>query len=538
LYGEFSIKEWLTTTNHKRVGILYIVTAVFFLIVAGSFGMLMRTQLATPNENFLNPFTYGQIVTLHGLLMILWVLTPLGAGLANYIVPLQIGAKDLAFPRLNATSYWTYLFSGLLLVGTVFLPGGGANTGWTLYAPLNTIQFSPQSGATLAALALALFAVSVTMSSINFITTIVKHRAKGITWTRLPVFTWSILMTMALALFAFPPLASGLLLLTTDRILGTVFFSSTQGGSILWEELFWFFGHPEVYIVVFPALGIIAEVFMTFAKKQLFAKKIFIIEFAAVTFLSLGVWMHHMFTTGVDYNTLQVFSFTTLAISVPFEGLVLGLVLTLYKGHIKLTAPMLYCLAAIFTVTLGGVTGVLQAFPVLDYAFNGSYWIVGHFHYVMAGTTLFALIAGLYYWWPKMTKRKYNETFAKITFAFSFIGFNVLYFPYFFLVDMPRRISTYTASTGWASLNFDSTVGAFVFGPAILLTLLNLILSYRKNDACESNPWEAKEMEWTGNYSGLTPEPQNVDITNAERIVTGSQSVPEKSEIPNNGDLI
>ncbi len=537
MYNDFSIKDWLTTTNHKRVGILYIVTAVFFLIVAGSLGMLMRTQLASPEETFLTPFTYGQIVTLHGLLMILWVLTPLGAGIANYIVPLQIGAKDLAFPRLNAMSYWTYLFSGLLLVGTVFLPGGSANNGWTLYAPLNTIQFSPQAGTTLTALALALFAVSVTMSSINFITTIVKHRAKGVTWTRLPVFTWSILMTMALALFAFPPLAAGLLLLATDRVVGTVFFSSTQGGSILWEELFWFFGHPEVYIVVFPALGIIAEVFMTFAKKQMFQKKIFIIEFAAVTFLSLGVWMHHMFTTGVDYNTLQVFSITTLAISVPFEGLVLGLVLTLYKGNIKLTAPMLYCLAAIFTVTLGGVTGVLQAFPVLDYAFNGTYWIVGHFHYVMAGTTLFALIAGLYYWWPKITKRKYNEKFAKIVFAISFIGFNVLYFPYFFLLDMPRRIATYAASTGWASLNFDATVGAFVFGPAILLTLANLIISYRKNEECEPNPWGAREMEWTGNYSGLAPDNQSTNALNVAEKTSDSSFAAENSKVSENGDL-
>lgn len=503
MYPSFSLKEWLTTTNHKRIGILYIITAVFFLIIAGTLGMLMRVQLAAPNGNFLDPFQYDQVVTLHGLLMILWVLTPLGAGLANYIVPLQIGAKDLAFPRLNATSYWTYLFSGVLLVGTVFLPNGGPNTGWTLYAPLNTIQFSPQPGATLAVLALALLAVSITMASINFITTIVKNRAKGVTWTRMPIFTWSILMTMALALFAFPPLAAGLALLISDRILGTVFFSSAQGGSILWDELFWFFGHPEVYIVVFPALGVIAEVFMTFAKKPLFQRKIFLIEFAAVTFLSLGVWMHHMFTTGVNYDVLQAFSVTTLAISVPFEGLVLGLVLTLYKGRIKLTAPMLFCLAAIFTVTLGGVTGVLQAFPTLDYAFRGTYWVVGHFHYVMAGTTLFALIAGLYYWWPKITKRKYNETFAKITFAISFIGFNILYFPYFFLLDMPRRISTYNLLSGWASLNFDATVGAFVFGPAVILTMLNLIVSYRKNVPCESNPWEAKEMEWTGDYSGL-----------------------------------
>ncbi len=533
----FSMKEWLTTTSHKRVGILYIVTAVFFLIVAGSLGMLMRTQLATPNENFLDPFTYDQVVTLHGLLMILWVLSPLGIGLANYIVPLQIGAKDLAFPRLNGTSYWMYLFSGVLLVSTVFLPGGSANTGWTLYAPLNTIEFTPQPGATLAILALALLAVSVTMSSINFITTIVRKRAKGVTWTRLPIFTWSILMTMALALFAFPPLAAGLVLLTTDRVLGTVFFSSTAGGSILWDELFWFFGHPEVYIIVFPAIGIIAEVFVTFAKRQLFARKIFLIEFAAVTFLSLGVWMHHMYTTGVNYSVLQAFSITTLAISIPFEGLVIDLVLTLRKGRIKLSAPMLFCLAAIFTVTLGGVTGVLQAFPVLDYGFRGTYWVVGHFHYVMAGTALFALVAGLYYWWPKITGRKYNENLAKFTFFFSFLGFNLLYFPYFFLLDMPRRISTYPLNTGWGPLNFDATVGAFVFGPAVLLTVLNLILSYRKNVHSEPNPWDAKELEWTGNYSGLDSVPQAMSTSNSKGTDTGFPNTVENSKLPKKGDL-
>ncbi len=463
---------------------------------------MMRTQLAVPDNSFLGPFQYSETVTLHGLLMILWVLSPLGVGIANYIVPLQIGSKDLAFPRLNATSYFTYLFSGVLLVGSVFLPGGGADTGWTLYAPLNTIQFSPQSGTTLAILALALLAVSVTMSSINFITTIVRNRAKGVTWKRLPIFTWSILMTMALMLFAFPTLAAGALLLTSDRVLGTVFFSSLQGGSILWDLLFWFFGHPEVYIVVLPAIGIIAEVFMTAAKRGLFARTAFLFELGAVTFLSVDVWMHHMFTTGVNYTLLQSFSITTLAISVPFEGVVIGLVLTLYKSRIKISTPFLFCLAAIFTVTLGGVTGVLQAFPVLDYAFRGTYWVVGHFHYVMAGTTLFALIAGLYYWWPKITKRMYNETVGIITFAASFIGFNILYFPYFFLIDMPRRIVTFSAASGLASLNLTATVGAYIFGPAFLLAILNLVFSLRKSPSeTNANPWNAKEMEWTGNYS-------------------------------------
>ncbi|MGZ4850303.1 MAG: cytochrome c oxidase subunit I, partial [Candidatus Bathyarchaeia archaeon] len=495
---QFSIKEWLSTTNHKKVGILYIITAVCFLVVAGLFGELMRIQLAIPNNTILDPFTYTETVTLHGLLMILWVLSPLGVGIANYIVPLQIGTRDLAFPRLNALSYFTYLFSGILLLGTVFLPGGGPDTGWTLYAPLNTIKFSPQPGVTLAVLALALLAVSVTMSSINFITTIARNRAKGVTWKRLPIFTWSILMTMALMLFAFPPLAAGALLLTSDRILGTVFFSSTQGGSILWDLLFWFFGHPEVYIVVLPVIGIIAEVFMTFGKRGLFARTAFLVELGAVTFLSMDVYMHHMFTTGINFTLLQSFSITTMAISIPFEGVVIGLVLTLNKSRIKISTPFLYCAAAIFTVTLGGVTGVLQAFPVLDYAFRGTYWVVGHFHYVMAGTTLFGLIAGHYYWWPKITKRMYNEKIGIITFIVSFVGFNFLYMPYFFLIDMPRRTSTYDVSSGFASLNLTATIGAFIFGPAFLLAILNLAFTLRKKEISGSNPWDAKEMEWTG----------------------------------------
>jgi cytochrome c oxidase subunit I+III len=475
---------------------------VFFLCIAGSFGELMRTQLAVPNNNFLDPFAYTETVTLHGLLMILWVLSPLAVGLANYIVPLQIGSKDLAFPRLNALSYFTYLFSGVLLVGSLFVPGGSADNGWTFYAPLNTLQFSPQPGATLAILSLALLAVSVTLSSINFLTTIARNRAKGVTWKRLPIFTWSIIMTMVLMLFAFPPLAAGTLMLSADRLLGTVFFSSTQGGSILWDQLFWFFGHPEVYIIVLPAIGIIAEVFMTMGKRGLFARSAFLVELGAVTFLSMDVYMHHMFTTGVNYTLLQTYSITTMAISIPFEGVVIGLVLTLHKSRIRINTPFLFCVAAIFTVTLGGVTGVLQAFPTLDYAFRGTYWVVGHFHYVMAGTALFALLGGLYYWWPKITKRMYNEKIGLITFAASFIGFNALYFPYFFMMDMPRRVFTYSITSGLAPLNLDATIGAYIFGPAFLLAILNLVFSLRKKPNSGPNPWDAKELEWTGNYTG------------------------------------
>jgi cytochrome c oxidase subunit I+III len=312
---------------------------------------------------------------------------------------------------------------------------------------------------------------------------------------------------MALMLFAFPPLAAGALLLTSDRVLGSVFFSSAQGGSILWDQLFWFFGHPEVYIVVIPAMGIIAEIFMTFGKKDLFGRTAFLVELGAVTFLSVDVWMHHMFTTGINFSLLQTFSFSTLAISIPFEGVVIGLVLTLYKANIKITTPFLFACAAIFTVTLGGVTGVLQAFPVLDYAFRGTYWVVGHFHYVMAGTTLFGLLAGLYYWWPKITKRMYNEKIGIITFAASMIGFNSLYLPYFAMIDMPRRVSTYTLGSGLANLNLTATIGAAIFGPAFLLAIVNLAWSLRKREPCAENPWDAKEIEWTGDPRISPSEP-------------------------------
>jgi cytochrome c oxidase subunit I+III len=505
LQNSFSIKQWLSTTDHKRIGILYIIASIAFLAVAGSFGLLMRTQLAVPDNNFLNPFTYDQTVTLHGLLMILWVLSPLGVGIANYIVPLQIGAKDMAFPRLNATSFFMFLISGFLLISSVLLPGGGPNTGWTFYAPLNTAQYTPQVGATLAVFAIALLAVSVTMSSINFITTIVRTRAPGVTWRRLPIFTWAMLMTNMLMLFAFPTLAAGMFLLASDRLLGTVFFSSMQGGSILWDQLFWFFGHPEVYILVLPALGIVAEVFMTFTKRPLFARTIFLIELGLVTLLSVAVWVHHMFTTGVNYNLLQTFAITSMAISIPFEGVVIQLVISLRKSSITILTPFLFCLLVIFTVTLGGVTGVLQAFPVLDYVFRGTYWVVGHFHYVMAGTTLFGLLAGLYYWWPKMTRRKYNEKFGIITFIGSTIGFNVLFFPYFFLINMPRRYSTYPITAGLADINLTATIGAFIFGSFAALAVLNLVYSYFKNVPSGPNPWDSKELEWTGNYSGNPP---------------------------------
>jgi cytochrome c oxidase subunit I+III len=505
MYKGFSVKRWLSTTNHKDIGILYLITSLYFLIIAGAIAMMMRTQLAMPSSDILGVSQYEQAVSLHGLIMILWFLSPFGVAFANYIVPLQIGAKDLAFPRLNALSYWLYLFSGIMVVSTVFLPGGGPDIGWTLYAPLSSLEYSPQPGLTVGALALAMLAASVTISSVNFITTIVRTRSSGVSWRRMPAFSWSILFMVAMMLFAFPTLGVGLLLLAADRILGTMYFSSVAGGALLWDQLFWFFGHPEVYVVVFPALGVMAEVICTFTGRKLFGRSIFLAELAAVTIISMVVWIHHMFMTGISFDVREAFSLTTLAISIPFEGLVLNLVLTLRKGSIRLKTPMLFALGALFFVIAGGLTGIFQGSILLDYAFRGTYFVVGHFHYVMVGTTVFGLLAGLFYWFPKITGFMYSERLGKIGFLISFIGFNVLFFPYFFLIDMPRRIATYSVPS-WALPNFVATIGAYIFGPSIIFILATLIYSAWKGKPSGENPWGAKEPEWADNKVSVIGE--------------------------------
>nr|MEB3859670.1 cbb3-type cytochrome c oxidase subunit I [Desulfurococcales archaeon] len=402
------ILRWLTTTNHKDIGILYIVTSLYFFFVSGMLAMLFRVQLADPEAQIITGDDFYQAVTVHGLIMLLWFLSPFAFGLANYIVPLQIGARDLAFPRLNALSYWLYAFSGFLLLAGFFFDGA-INTGWTLYAPLSALPQFTTTGTNLGILAIALLAVSVTISTVNFLVTIVKMRAPGMTWARVPMFTWTILFTVLMMLLAFPPLLIAGVLLFLDRVIGTTFFTSLQGGALLWDHLFWFFGHPEVYILLYPGLGILADVISTFARRPLYAKRFVIIALFIAVALSYLVWVHHLFITGIGAVVRKIFSFTTAIISIPFEMTALAMIVTLYKARIRYTAPMLFSLAAIFHFIIGGATGVYQAAIVLDRAFRGAYWVVAHFHYIMAGTVLFALIAGMYYWLPKMTGRMYSE---------------------------------------------------------------------------------------------------------------------------------
>ncbi|MGM0591008.1 MAG: cbb3-type cytochrome c oxidase subunit I [Halobacteriota archaeon] len=492
-----TIRRWFITTNHKDIGLLYIVTSLLFLLLGGVLALLMRLQMwapRAPGEGILSAMAYNQAVSAHGLLMVFWFLSPFAFGFANYIVPLQIGAKDLAFPRLNSLSYWLYLFSGILF-GVSFFQGGTFAGGWTMYAPLNMPTFTPDVGATTAVLALTLFVVSVTVSSVNFLTTMHRMRAKGLTLRRLPLFTWTILLTVWMMLFAFAALLAALMILSSDRLLGTTYFAmESPAGSLLWTHLFWFFGHPEVYIVFFPALGVMAECFQTFTGRRLVGRKWFIAAMVLVALQSFVVWMHHMFLTAINLQIKTLFMVTTIGISLPFDLMVFALIYTMLKGRIRFTTPFLFCFGALLLFIIGGITGVFLGAVVLDYEFRGTYWVVAHFHYVMVGGVT-ALVGGLYYWFPKMTGRMYDEFLGKLHFGTYFVGFNLLYFPMFVAWQTPRRVFDY--APGMAPWQQLATIGGFVLGLSFVIMFYNLAKSAVSGDPAGDNPWEySTTAEW------------------------------------------
>ncbi|WP_276274660.1 cbb3-type cytochrome c oxidase subunit I [Haladaptatus sp. QDMS2] len=488
-----SVKRWLVTTNHKDIGILYTVTALFFLVFGGILALLIRVQLWTPGPSILSASAYNQTVSLHGLIMVFWFLSPLAFGFANYVVPLQLGAKDLAFPRLNSLSYWLYLASGLLL-GVSFFQEGTFSGGWTMYAPLNAPVFTPEVGASTAILALMLFVASVTVSSVNFLTTMHRMRAKGLTLRRMPLFSWTILLTVWMMLFAFAALLAALIILLSDRLLGTTYFFDNPAGSVLWAHLFWFFGHPEVYIVFFPALGVMAETFQTFTGRRLVGRRWFIAAMVLVAIQSFMVWMHHMFLTSINLQIKTLFMATTIGISLPFDLMVFALIYTMIKGRIRFTTPFLFSFGALLLFIIGGITGVFLGAVVLDYEFRGTYWVVAHFHYVMVGGVT-ALFGGLYYWFPKMSGRMYNEFLGKVHFVLYFVGFNLLYFPMFIAWETPRRVFEYNvALITWHQL---ATVGGFILGASFLVMFYNLTTSLWAGEKADDNPWTyATTAEW------------------------------------------
>ena len=491
-----SPKRWILTTNHKDIGILYTLTATFFLLFGGVLALLIRIELWDPATAIIggSGMAYNETVTAHGLIMVFWFLSPFAFGFANYLVPLQIGADDLAFPRLNALSYWLYIFSGVLFAVS-FFQGGTMTGGWTLYAPLNMPAYTPSVGSTGAVLAIAMFVAAVTASTVNFLVTIHHSRAEGMGLMDMPMFTWSILATVWMMLFAFATYLAALLILSTDRILGSVYFSATEGGSLLWGHLFWFFGHPEVYIVLFPALGVMLEIFQTFSGNRLVGRKWVTIALVLIAIQSFLVWMHHMFLTAINLEIKTLMMATTIGISLPFDLLVFAMIYTLAKGRIRFKTPFLFAFGSLLLFILGGITGVFLGAIILDYQFRGTYWVVAHFHYVMFGGAT-ALIGGAYYWFPKMTGRMYNEFLGKIHFAVFFIGFNVVYFSMFTAWETPRRVFEYQQSM--VTSHQVGTIGAFALGLSFFIMFYNFTKSYVSGPIAPENPWEySRTAEWT-----------------------------------------
>ena len=490
------LKRWLFTTNHKDIGILYLFTSLIFFFFAGALALVMRTQLYVPNNTLVNAYYYNQLVTTHGLLMVFFFISAFAFSFANYVVPIQVGAKDMAFPRLNALSYWLYLFAGILFITGYAMPGGNIAGGWTIYQPLNQIRYSPQAGENAAILALIVLSISVIVSTVNFAVTIALKRAKGYRWIDLPMFTISIMFTIMMMWMAFPIFALDLGLLFIGRVIGASVLLSPVGGALLWQHLFWFFGHPEVYIVFLPALGIMYDVSSLFSGMPIYTKKLMIGAFAIETLMSLTVYMHHMFMTGTNLFWLNFANVNTLIIGIPAGVLVLGELTTKIKGTFRPETPALFTVGGVIAFIIGGASGIFLANIALDSGFNGNYPVVGHFHYIFAGTILFGIYSGLYYWFPKMFGRMYSEKLGKLHFVASFVGLNLLYFPMLALINMPRRYYTYPAGLGFTSLNQLATIGSYIFGFAQLIVIINIIYSIKRGKPASDNPWGGWSYEW------------------------------------------
>ena len=490
------VLEWLTTTDHKKIGIMYITTAYIFFLLAGLMALGIRTELAFPGTQILDPALYNQAFTMHGTTMIFFFVMPMLAGFANYIVPLQIGAADMAFPRINALSFWIIPFSGVLLFSS-FLLGGAANGGWTSYTPLSEATYSTTSGQDLWLAALILNGVSSIMGAINFLATTFRLRAPGMTMLRMPIFTWTVLVTNVLLLFAVPVLAAGMLMLFIDRNYGGSFFNPAAGGdTILWQHIFWFFGHPEVYILILPAFGIISEVISVFSRKPLFGYKAFVIATVSIGVLGFGVWAHHMFTTGAVF--LPFFSITTFLIAVPTGVKMFNWIATMWRGKIVFHTPMLFAVGFLASFLIGGLDGAFSASTPIDFALQDTYWIVSHLHYVLFGGSALAIMAATYYWFPKMTGRFLSERIGKIQFWIVLIATQLTFFPMHLLGlnGMPRRIQDYAPNAGWQDLNVLATIGSFGLGLGVALMMWNIFASLRGPKTAGDDPWEGNTLEW------------------------------------------
>ena len=492
------LAKYLTTTDHKTIGLLYLFTSFWFFMAAGAMAMIIRAELARPGLQVVSPEQYNQLFTMHGTIMMFLFAPAAAYGFANFIVPLQIGAPDMSFPRLNGFSYWLYLFGGLTVLSGFLTPEGAASFGWFAYAPLNSMIRSPQLGADLWIVGLAIAGLGTILGAVNFITTIITLRAPGMTMFRMPIFTWNILVTSILVLFAFPVITGAFFALLADRHLGAQIYNVDAGGAILWQHLFWFFGHPEVYIIALPFFGIITEIIPVFSRKPLFGYKGLVFATIAIGALSMTVWAHHMYATGAVL--LPFFAFLSFLIAVPTGVKFFNWIGTMWRGQLTYETPMLFAIGFLITFLLGGLTGVLLASPPIDFHVTDTYFVVAHFHYVVFGTAVFAFFGGIYYWFPKFTGRMMDDRLGRVHFWTLFLGFHLTFLVQHWLgnAGMPRRYVDYAITDGFTTLNMVSSVGAFVLGASTLPFIYNVWVSWKRGErALGDDPWGfGNSLEW------------------------------------------
>ena len=488
--------EWLTTTDHKKIGIMYLINSILFFVMGGILALIVRAELAQPGMQFVSESFYNQAFTMHASFMLFLFVIPILAGFGNYVVPLQIGAPDMAFPRINALSFWLLPLGGALMASGFFVSGGAAASGWTEYPPLSGAQFNG-TGTDLWIMGLTLIGTSSILGSINFLVTIFKMRAPGMTLFRMPILVWTVLVTSVLVLMATPVLTSALVMLFIDRNYGGHFFDPATGGNaILWQNVFWFYSHPAVYIMILPAMGIISEILPVFSRKPLFGYKAFIFATVCIGALGFSVWAHHMFTTGAVF--LPFFSLMTFLIAVPTGVKMFNWIATMWRGKLSFDTPLLYAVGFLTMFLIGGINGAFSAAVPVDFAIHDTYWVVAHIHYVLFGGSVFAIFGGIYYWFPKMTGRMLNETLGKVQFVIMFVGFNLTFFPMhqLGLAGMPRRIADYSASAGWSELNLVATIGGFVIAASLLPFFWNVLISLRNGKIAGDDPWGGNTLEW------------------------------------------
>ena len=524
---------WITTVDAKRIGVLYGVSAVIFFLGGGIQALIMRIQLASPNNSLVDPATFNQLFTMHGTVMIFLVVMPLSAAFFNFMIPLMIGARDVAFPRLNALSYWLFISGGLFL-HVSFVAGGAPDAGWFSYANLTSSPFSVTKGIDFWILSLLILGLSSMIAAFNFIVTILNMRAPGMTLMRMPIFVWMTLVVTFLIILAFPVITVALILLIFDRFAGTSFFLTSGGGDpVLWQHLFWVFGHPEVYILILPAMGVVSEVLPVFSRKPLFGYKAVVLSGLIIGVMGFTVWSHHMFSVGLGPIPQVFFATTTMAIAIPTGVKIFNWLGTLWGGQISFTTPMLFALGFIAMFTIGGLSGVMHASPPSDLQQTDTYFIVAHLHYVLFGGALFGLFAGIYYWFPKITGKMLHEGLGKLHFWLFFIGGNITFFPMHFagLDGMPRRIYTYGDELGLGWINMLQTVGAFIIAVSVVVFIYNFFKSIRNGKTAGDDPWDAQTLEWT------VPSPP--PLHNFDRIPTvrsvrplWDQKHPEVAEHP------